>query len=396
MALVSLIQIESRHSMKTSLGYKLIIGVLLGLFCRSFAPIFAQDDTWEVWLYRTDGQNALLRVQADGTSEEITLPISEEENVYNMTFSGDGALIGFCTANVDVSDQKFYVYDLATLTEIVQVGLGRGTICGAGAFNEDGTLATYSVKNLFPERDSERPLWTVGVIDLGSGTTVATLDSTMTTADPMPDDPEGEFANGYFIDPHLLVENTLYLEMIPYGISDSGVGLAVWHLAENTTEYQGEFGKPGLSARVYAPDTGEIFWLDVDSTLTRPAPSTPAQIPYNVVKYWNGTDSSVIYHSPDRVLNYLALLEEGLFIAQDGQSIVLDREGNASALSVAVNYTYFSQVHAVPGGVLIMDADVSGGTGQRLTFVDSVGTTQPVWSTPDITATWLYGWSTPR
>lgn len=330
--------------------------------------VFAQDDTaWSVYLLDII-DNALVRVDADGTTDAFSLGLETDEivNQNDMAISDDGALVAYCKTTPDAT-KILVIRDIMTTTNLQEIDFGMIPACTVSAFSADGTTIAvshvyYPAFEAVPDGDAS---WSLSLINVEDGATVATLDDTnpnMPAFDLFGDDVP------LLADVKLFSEDVIHFWGLPF-VGMGGppyVPAYEWIISDDVITQQ--VREYGIIGRDVLPSTGELIYPALDDSLPSAEPSGP--MPQANVVEWLAPDQDVItiFASEDWIISNTTFINNGQQIAivsvpgfsegstaQNMNTIridVVDRDGTITLADSFVDS--YGVVGAVDGGMVIV------------------------------------------
>lgn len=327
---------------------------------------------WSVYLFEsTNGE--LLRVYQDGTQESHSIGLGENQFIssHDIAFNADASRAAYCVTTYppgtnDAPGQPFstfYLRDLATETNLVEVGFGGAIGCrtDSDAFNDDFSQIAISVVNYFPgdpAADTSKPVWQIQILDAATGAVVNELNSNSPNA----------VTQGLIVDAPVLPDvnaftgGQIVFAEVPYGIGGTPTVSAYrWNLSDGSIspEPDGPYNHFGVD---HLDSTNEAIWTALDPSLPAAQPDGPVG-QFNVVMISDSSGQQrVIYHNAELTPITAKFIDDGQRIAillfpaydpnqpvgaQPSKWIALDRAGNISDLQIDLEY---SDVAYAPGG----------------------------------------------
>lgn len=386
-----------------------LLSLLISLLGLPIQKLSAQSD-WFVYLYDSVNKR-LLRVNQDGTSQEFSLGLSENQffSPWDSAFSPDGNRVVFCSVDFSLENQgatRLYVRDIVAESNLLEVDLGQTIGCALSrdAISPDASQMVVSVVNYYPGAaelpiDPNLPIWQLFVMDINSGEVLHELNalSPSLAAIETPANTPALPNVRYFAN-----NQVIFLD-VPYGIG----------------------GAPSFPSYLWQIDTGavsrvvnwessfldrlgnELVWVDIDPNL--PAGQSGGPIPsFNILVYVDEAgEKRVIYHDPAWVLTNARFINSGRQVAvqllapfnpdsMDAQSsrwVVLDRSGTVSDLVSVGNY---SEIAPTADGYLLLAVEFLGDNfsnpQSRLLHYNDANA-QELWKDPS--SDWTLAWYPP-
>lgn len=394
----------------------LLVGCLVMLMSLTLPPVQAQD-TWFTYLYN-DFDRELLRVDQNGAQTSYTLNIPEEAYVsgWDMSFSADGSLIGYCesvfSGNSAFSQTTFTVHDLSASATRFQIDLGQTIGCATAeqSFNPTGTLVAVSTVNFFaenPPADSNIPFWQLRLIDTTTGGVVHELSpfsDIMATTQITTDAPVMTEVR-YFDD-----DEVIFAELRWDMFGGVDVQAYRWNYLNNTLESVIGWGNDGAE---YLSETGELIWATNDPA--RPAGDMgTGVVGNNVVQISDaGGEARTLFTTSEFIILDTAFINNGRQIAMlmlppfdpnnlDGELTLswfaLNRDGTVTSLQDGVTN---GEIAPASDGYVLLDVVYSGAdfstADLSLTYYQNGNSTtlwqsnqdgwQMVWASPIVAST---------
>ena len=375
----------------------------------------AQGEPWSAYLYNNLTRE-LVRVSLDGTQQAFDLGLGE--NVYlgmrDTDFTSDGGTMAYCLSDYTaVNPQALTAPPTALITRDLQSGATNyqvdvGPTIGCWAtYSQDNSRIAVGMVRYYPgdpSADTTQPSWELQVRDAVSGNLVAQLSPFSQAA------PQLGLFNDFALMPDVrsFVGDVIAFAGLPWGTEGIPIEPAFeWNFSANTVTPNDVWWRWAVSS---LPETGEMVWLDVDSTLPVGDPGGPVPR-MNVAMYAPSPEGerTVIFHSPDWILLATQFIDNGERIALqllepfDPNSalpsartrwVAVDRQGNVSELATNEGY---SQVVGAPDGFLHLYAtSAEANTTMNLEY-HSGGTSTTLWSgqSENSGAAWTLLWSQP-
>lgn len=399
------------------------VGCLLLLMGLSIFSVQAQE-TWFAYLYN-DFERTLLRVDQNGNQTTFALNIPEEAYVsgWDMTFSHDGSLVGYCesvfSGDSAFSQTRFTVHDLNAGAPRFQVDLGQTIGCASTqeSFSPDGSLVAVSTVNFFadnPPPDPNIPFWQLRLLDTNTGAIVHELNSfsdIVPTTNLTADAPVMTEVR-YFDD-----DEVIFAELrwdIFSGVESQAYR---WNYLNNTLSPIIGYGNDGADS---LDGIGELVWTALDDS--RPAGDMGAGFAGNNVVQISDVNGEgrTIFSTSDFVILDTVFINNGRQVAMlmlppfdpnnlDAELtltwLALNRDGTVTTLQEGVST---GEIAPAPNGYAIFDVVYSGADFSQadlsLTYYQDSNSTilwqsnqdgwQLVWATPTTTASDLTSFPT--
>lgn len=274
---------------------KVRFGVLIGIMMLvALSPVMAQETGWSAYLFSSDTKS-VLRVHADGSQQEYSLGIENNDTLYintGMSISPDGRLAVFCLNQQNATPQVYTlnIRDLEANTVQVMT-FGQAADCRVGGFNADGTqiavsLITQVESGGIPDFNGAQFMWRVAIVDVTTGTIVDEFTS------QHPNAPTILFNDMQFpviALPEAIESDRLVFRAVPFiGTEFLDLDAFIWEFETDTIT---PYPAVGLFGADYAPQTGEALYASLDESR---AYVTAMGIipPYNVVNVQASADSA--------------------------------------------------------------------------------------------------------
>lgn len=375
----------------------------------------AQGESWSAYLYNNLTRE-LVRVSLDGTQQAFDLGLGE--NVYLGTrdtdFTSDGSTMAYCVSDYAAVNPQapsappttVFVRNLQTGAVNYQLDVGGSIGCWV-SYSQDNSRLALGIVRYYPgdpSADTTQPSWELQVRDAASGNLMAQLSPFSQTA------PELGLFNDFALMPDVrsFVGDVIAFAGVPWGTEGIPIEPAFeWNFSANTVTPNDVWWRWAVSS---LPETGELVWLDSDSTLPMGDPGGPVPR-MNVAMYVPSPagERTTIYHSPDWILLGTQFINNGEQIALqllepfDPNSaqpssrtrwVAVDRQGNVSELTTNEGYT---QIVSAPDGYLHLYATSSmPNTTMNLEY-HAGGTSTTLWTgqSENSGAAWSIIWAQP-
>lgn len=273
---------------------KLRLGIFIGIMMlMALSPVMAQESDWSVYLFSSDTKS-VLRVHEDGSQQEYSLGIENNDNLYintGVSISPDGRLAVFCLNQQDANPQV-YTLNIRDLEEnTVQIlTFGQVADCRIGGFNTDGTQVAVSMitqveSGGIPDFNGTQFIWRVAIIDVATGEIVDELTSQHPNA-PIVMFNERQFPAIAL--PEAVESDRLVFRAVPFiGTEFFDLEAFIWEFETDTVT---PYPSVGLFGADYAPQTGEVVYPTLDES--QPYVTAMGMIPpYNVVNLQTSPDA---------------------------------------------------------------------------------------------------------
>lgn len=349
---------------------------LLAILAISATPAFGQDaPPWRAFLFNASTLE-LVAVSLDGSQTTYTLGLPP--NTYPMQadlpISLDGRLTAYCISSYDPNGAppqlSLVVRDLPAARDIARFELGTGIGCHIGGFGDGGNLVAVGTVRSFPgdsAADPNLPLWQLQLLDVASGQTSLSIDSS-TPGLGLPDDQQ-RFANLPMV--RRISDSEIIFSLQPYATEGNPDAPAYrWERASGQIEMVENWSGFGIDR---LESTGELAWLDYDPARISGTPIGPMTI-FNVVKITDaGGTESVVYETGEWLPFDLTFIDGGRLLLvtmfesgnPDDPStplrtriVALDRLGAVTEIDT---YDSFVQTAAAPDGYVLLWAEFTGG-----------------------------------
>lgn len=385
---------------KRTFGLLLLYLLLLGAL-----PAAAQESGgWFVYLFDSIN-NALIRVDDSGAMARYPLGLAGDEfaNSSDMAVSDDGRLLAFCKMQLsgqDATGRTLIVREVASETRLLEMAIDPAySGCRPSGFDRGGTrLVLGLAAELGFDTDSGQPVqrvspgWRLQVLDVSSGAVLHELNSETPNA-PMLDDFGRGMPVPLMADMLSFQGDALVFRGWPYIGTEAPAELPAWRWNLGTGEIS-PVANIGRLKSDYLLATGELAYPALDET--RPAAEPGGPLPQaNMVIVQTPDDSSqAVYRNAEEVIVAAQFVDDGralgisLLEGFDMENpsdtftmrhILLDRSGKVTDVGAA--YEQYTQLKAVPGGAVIVWAEMAteGAPIAHLGVVED-GTLREIWS----------------
>lgn len=376
----------------------LIIGLCI-MLSTMVIPINAQDDTWEVYVYR-DGE--ILSINQDGEVLSATPILSENEITHTdgISFDRAGSRAFFCVLeNSETSDlyqTTIRVVEVGNPTPIYNFDLGETLDCRVSGIQHDAGFFTVGVINYDPlgtAIDDERPLWQLLLLDPFFAEVVGEINANT------PDLPADILPDIAYLPVARRIHFDIVFSMIPYYGGDSVIfPTYLWRRngATDLVEAISGWGRLNYDYLIRG-DLGHLMDISVGEFIS-PRYSDALGIrtdttvaPANMVEVYTNDTVSTIYTNEEAVIFDSTFINNGEAVAlllayTSGIQIeLLERDGTTTTLETPAMIN--AKVIAVPNGFVILwqgeDQD------QHLTHYPMDGESREIWSsTEQATVIW--------
>lgn len=383
-----------------------ILAAVVVLVFGTLFPAAAQSD-WSLYLFNGVTQQ-VLRVYLDGTQQTYDLGIPEGNFIgqRSLDFSSDGNRVAYCVPINEANGAHSYLYikDIASEADPLTVDLGMGDGCWV-TYSDDNTKVAVGVVHYYPGAegvDTSVPPWELLVFDAATGARLHEMNAAKAIPAGFPSEPRA-----YMPDVRYFANNQIIFVSRLWGTEGFPQQPAIfWHLDNDAVEAVEHWWQWGVDA---LPATGELAWLELDSSIPAAEPGGP--VPQaNVVRLAGSSGvASTIYANSEWVLLDTRFIDNGRQLAihelepfdpvsdnmgaQETRWMALDRSGNVSELASGLG---FSQVAAAPDGYVLLAMSATTATPVITLEYRSGRETTLLWQ-EDYTSTsaWYLVWAAP-
>ncbi|MCL4248046.1 MAG: hypothetical protein KJ065_07845 [Anaerolineae bacterium] len=392
----------------------MVLGLLMLMFGVTLMAGAQDEAAVSAYLFNSANPQ-LVRVNADGTqvTYDLGLPAGVFLSPFDMAFTRDGSRVAYCMqlppndANGGQPLSQVVIRDLQTAVDLHVIDLGPVMGCRLSMFSADDTQLAAGVINYFPgapDVPADAPVWQVFAIDAASGQMINGIGS---NSSPL-FQTEPITRGGFLPDARYFDNNQIVFSLLPYGTE----GLPeypsyVWNLADGSISEIEHWGKSSVDSL----PTGELIWVDYDSSLPAGQPGGPMPT-FNIVRLADKTGQArTIFSSPDWIPFRAMFVNDGREILiqllqpfdpsnemmqQGTRFVALERSGNVRELDA---YISFAEPAPAPGGYFLLWSEDTGGTAPPPIHFDyhSADERREIWSitSDNIGVSWSIVWTPP-
>lgn len=392
--------------------------VLAALLLALLPGTAAQEGLWKAYLFNANS-GELLQVNADGSQASYNLGIDNADGSYtgggDLAISPDGLRVAYCRMIYSPDPQtpasaELIVHDLVTGQDTLRQPVQALQACrtGSDSFSADGTQVTVAIVNGFsndPSLPAGTPLWAYQVVDVNSGSLVASLT---------PDAPALAGLSWITDAVMLLTErfdgDGIIFKVARWASEGTFDDAYRWTPVDSSLVAVPYWNALGVD---YLATTGEFAVSVFDPA--RPVGEPLGPIPlYNIAQVVTPTETRTVLAGGvewlllDQVFvndgRALAMLLLSTFDPNDPNAlsrtrwVLLERDGQVQDLFISELY---SDLRAIPGGYLLFTQDVlpaagTGATGYSLRL-GAGEAMQTLWQSPPAAdyQSWELIWTTP-
>ena len=318
------------------------------------------DEPWSAWLYTpgdppglTQPQPQLVRVYADGTTEEFTPAIPPGSTMRNPTFSDNGNWVAYCVEDPVNLTHELHALDLSNgadglaqargITFPIVYPLEQTASCQEIAFSEDETKLALTIFNTVA--DATMPSWEILIFNLITGAVEKRL-SPDSFALAYPDNPQSSYQGLEFclyLDDSTVIFRLLPLLPVETSYPQSVTSAYSWNTKTDVIAPYPLWDSVSVNIAAVPAAAGqaryEYVWIGADDHF----PTAEVRItPDNVVMYSDGSSGSAypIYTHPEG-LGSAEFVDGGrhivAFAPAYSAGVVIDRNGAQTILSENTN-----------------------------------------------------------
>lgn len=385
-----------------------ILAAVFLLMLGTIVPAVAQaQSNWSLYLFDSVSQQ-LLRIYLDGTQQTYDLGIPEGNYIgqRSLDFSSDGNRVAYCVPINKANGAHAYLYikDIASTEDPLTVDLGMGDGCWVSYSDDDNHIAA-GVVHYYPGMegvDTSVPPWELIVFDATTGARLHEMNAAKATPAGFPSEPRA-----YMPDVRYFANNQIIFVPRMWGTEGFPQKPAIfWHLDNDAVEAVEHWWQWGIDS---LPATGELVWLEFDSSIAAADPGGPVPQANVVEAAGRSGVANPIYANSDWVLLDTRFIDNGRLLAihelepfdpvndnlgrQQTRWTALDRSGNASELASGIG---FSQVSAAPDGYVLLAASDTSTTPVLTLEYHSGRETTPLWQEQSTSGVaWYLVWAAP-